>query len=319
MPDGSTVSRTSPRDRRGLVSSPEDPRGATSLRDLGPRPWLVLGGGGLKGLAHTGAWRALVEKEAKFSGIVGTSIGALVGALIAGGMSWQEMFDLALGVRRSDIVRINRRAAFINGIRQPSLFHDEPLREYIERVLPVREWAGLEPPLHINAMNLGTGRTVWMGTGANVSVSLADAVYASSALPVFYPPAEVDGLYLVDGGAAHPLPLARAAELGATGIVAVDVGSGEDEDVRDVVEQGMLAIHQRVFSDMAGRLRRVTIEEWNGPPLVLVRPRLDGYGTFDFDSAEYFVEEGHRATLAALRRGARTRATVEPVDEGAGR
>lgn len=276
------------------------------LEALGDRPWVVLGGGGLKGLAHVGAWQALQEAGLPVAGIVGCSIGGLVGALIAAGMSWKELVPLAFDLKRTDIVRINRRAAWINGIKQESLFHDEPLREYIHRVLPVEDWDDLEIPLQVNAVNLATGATEWMGTGADTSVSLPDALYATSALPVFYPPARVQGRILVDGGADHSLPLERAGELGATGIVGLDVGSAGGADAWRVVSKGMLAIHHRAVSVMTWRRRQELIESWDGPPLLLVRPRLDGFDTFEFEQTKYFLEEGYRAARSALMEGVAT-------------
>ena len=68
------------------------------LEDLCDTPWVVLGGGGLKGLAHVGAWRALTEARVRPAGIIGTSIGALVGALAASGMGWQDMQEHALAL-----------------------------------------------------------------------------------------------------------------------------------------------------------------------------------------------------------------------------
>jgi hypothetical protein len=61
-----------------------------------------------------------------------------------------------------------------------------------------------------------------------------------------------------------------------------------------------VAIHQRVFSMMAHARKRAVLDAWSGPPLLYVRPRLDGYSTFDFGSTEYFIEEGYRATREAL-------------------
>jgi NTE family protein len=292
---------------------PEDPEGSVTrgharwdagpLEGLGSAAWLVLGGGGLKGLSHVGAWQAMEEARVRFAGIVGTSIGALVGACVAGGMGWSELVPLAFALRKEDIVRFNRRAIWINGIRQESLSLGEPLRSYIERVLPVHAWADLHVPLQINAVNLETGHTEWFGTGSNTNVSLVDAIYASAALPVFYPPARIgDGVY-VDGGAEHTLPLHRASELGASGIVAVDVGAGEKSHPHRVLAQGMLAIHQRVFSMMSWRRRSDLIAHWHGPPLLFVRPRLDGFQTFEFNAVQYFLEEGYRSARAALLRG----------------
>jgi NTE family protein len=273
------------------------------LEALGGRIWLVLGGGGLRGLAHVGVWQALEEADVRVEGIVGTSIGALVGALIASGMAYRDLVRLAFALRKVDIVRINRRALLFNGIRQPSLLQEEPLRRYLERVLPVGRWSDLALPFQVNAVDLESGDTVWYGTGADESVSLADALYASMALPVFYPPAEIGGRLMVDGGAEWALPLHRAGELGATGIVGVDVGSGQRNPTHAVLAGGMLAIHQRIFSLMSWRKRTDLVEHWQSPPLLFVRPRMEGFGTFDFEAVGYFLEEGYRAARAALVKG----------------
>lgn len=273
------------------------------LDALGDRPWLVLGGGGLKGLAHVGAHQALAEAGVSPVGVVGTSIGALVGACFAAGMGWKELAPLAFALRRGDIARINRRVLLINGIRQESLLLAEPLRAYIRAVLPVRRWDELRIPFQVNAVDLETGDTVWFGQGADTSVSLEDALYASAALPVFYPPMEAGGRILVDGGVEFTLGLGRAAELGATGLVAVDVGSGKRSHPQRVREQGLIALHQRVFSIMSWRKRADLVAHWTHPPLLYVRPRLDGFGTFDFHRTRYFLEEGYRATRAALMEG----------------
>ena len=280
----------------------EGPEGTPVERvgSMGKRVWLVLGGGGLKGLAHIGVWRALSEAGVKVQGVVGTSIGALVGALIASGTTWQEMHEFARDLRKEDIVRINRRALLFNGIRQVSIFRGDTLREYFQRILPGGGWDDLGIPLHVNAVDLQCGKTEWFGPGARMDVSLLDAVYASAALPVFYPPAELPGGVYVDGGAEHPLALARAAKEGATGIVGVDVGSGEEGEPEKILRKGMLAVHQRIFSIMTWRRRRDLLAQWDGPPVLYVRPHLDGFETFDFQNIEYFVEEGHRAMVEAL-------------------
>lgn len=278
------------------------------LDALGDRVWLVLGGGGLKGLSHVGAWQALEEAGVRVAGIVGCSIGALVGALVAGGLGWRELVPMAFALEKKDIVRINRRAVWVNGIRQEALFQGEPLREYIDRALPVKEWAKLDLPLQINAVDLETGLTEWFGLGGSGengggTVPLAGAVYASTALPVFYPPAVLNGSVYVDGGAEHSLPLHRAAEMGATGIIGVDVGSGKRSHPHELLAEGMLAIHQRVFSIMSWRKRTDMVARWTDPPLLFVRPRLKGYRIFDFGEVQYFLEEGYRAMRATLMEG----------------
>jgi NTE family protein len=264
------------------------------------RPWLVLGGGGLKGLAHVGAWRALVEAEVRPAGIVGTSIGALIGTLLGSGMSADELETLALKLDRTDITRVNRRAVWVNGIRQLSVFRGDVLKDYIDRLLPVRGWDALQLPVVVNAVDLADGSTEWFGPGARVDVPMADAVYASAALPVLFPPLEIGGRVFVDGGTAQPLALDRATAAGATRIIGIDVGSGENGDVTAILDEGMISVHQRVFSIMTWRRRQDLLRQWQGPPLLYVRPRLDGFGTFDFDSIEYFLAEGYRAMRESL-------------------
>ena len=83
-------------------------------------------------------------------------------------------------------------------------------------------------------------------------------------------------------------------------MVGVDVGSGEEGEPERILERGMLAVHQRIFSIMTWRRRRDLLAQWDGPPVLYVRPRLEGYETFDFENIEYFVEEGYRAMMEAL-------------------
>ncbi len=261
---------------------------------------LVLGGGGIKGLAHIGAWRAIVEGGIEVSEIVGTSIGALVGACLAAGEGWEELASKALSLEKKDIVSMNGRSLLINGIRQASVFRDEAFRAYIDRVVPERWFSRLALPLSMNAVDLDTGRMEWFGWDGRRDVPIPDAVYASSALPLFFPPAEIDGVHYVDGGVGDSLPITRAAERGADLVIAVDVSAGERKDALDTLSKGMVAIHHRVYDIMAHAQRQARLAAWDGPALVHVRPRLDGFSTFDFDRTEYFIEEGYRATRRAL-------------------
>ena len=263
------------------------------------RTILVLGGGGVKGLTHVGAWRAMLEMGVRVDEIIGTSIGGLVGALVAAGMGVDELSARAAALKRSDIVALNRWAVLLNGIRQPSVFHDLPLRAFIDEVLPVRTFDELTIPLGLNVTDLGSGRQVWFGAGGR-DVALAEAIYATCALPVFYPPASIDGGLYVDGGVVDTFPLARAAERGADRIIAIDAGANGFGDATAVVEEGLVAVHHRVYQIMARQREDLELRGWDGPPLTFIRPRLEGYGTFDFAHTGYFLEEGYRAACEAL-------------------
>lgn len=261
---------------------------------------LVLGGGGVKGLSHIGALRALAEADVQVDEIVGTSIGSLVGACIAGGASFELLEELARTLKRQDIVTLNRWAFALNGISEPSVFRASAFRKYLKDVLPAAAFAELALPFSTNAVQLETGRMEWFGTGGRLDVPLPDAVYASCALPLFYPPAEIDGELYVDGGVLDPLPVRRAAERGATRIIAVDASSGAVKDSKDVVSKGLVAIHHRVFDIMANARKQAILETWTGPDLVYVRPGLDEMSTFDFENTGFFIDEGYRAMKEAL-------------------
>src|SRR5580765_829591 len=89
---------------------------------------LVLGGGGLKGFAHIGVFRALQEMGIVPTVVAGTSIGALIGAAYARGMEVSEMADRARALKRRDLFRLNRMGMLLERQHSPAIYLDEPLR-----------------------------------------------------------------------------------------------------------------------------------------------------------------------------------------------
>ena len=272
------------------------------------REWtvLVLSGGGLRGLAHVGAWRALIELGIRPDAIVGTSIGGLVGAAAAAGADWDAVERAARSVVRKEIAALDRRVLLLKGVHRPALFRGEVLRRYVEELLPARGFEELAIPFQVNAVNFGTGEMKWFGTRleeeeVDSTVGLVDAITASCSVPTFYPPVKIGDAYYVDGGVLDTFALRRAAELGATRIIAVDATrDGTGEDPEGTIKEGMLAINERVFGIVAGARRRSLLEEWSDPPLTLIRPAASAIQGFDFGFNDYLVDEGYRATHEAL-------------------
>lgn len=264
------------------------------------RTVLVLSGGGVRGMAHAGAWRAVREAGIEVSAIVGTSIGALVASCLAAGDTYETLRQKALAFRKQDIAVLNRWVVLLNGIRQPSVFRGDTIQAYVDAVVPALSFAELSLPVAINAVDLGSGEQVWFGAGGRSDVPLKEAVKASCALPVFYPPYAVGGGQFVDGGILDPLPLEHAASLGAERIIAIDVAGGGVRDADEIVAGGLVAIHHRITEVMGHPRKLRLLETWAGPPLQYIRPQLDAYPTFDFEHTEEFLAEGYRATAAAL-------------------
>lgn len=265
-----------------------------------PRTVLVLGGGGMKGTAHVGAWKALEEAGVRPDAIVGCSIGSLIGAAIAGGMGWRELAEMARGLTKDDIVSINRRAVWMGGVREEAVFRGDHYRGWIDRTLPLRAFSDARIPLRLNAVSLVTCSEVWFGTGMREDVDPVDAVYASCAIPIYFPPARIGDDVLVDGGILDVLPIRQAFEWGAERVIAVDVGAEIQPPAADYFDRGMIAIHERVLTmNTCGQRARI-LAEADGRPVTYIRPRIGHLGSWDFHRTQYFLEEGYRAAREAL-------------------
>jgi NTE family protein len=265
---------------------------------VGPRIAVVLGGGGLKGFAHIGVLRALDERGIVASVYAGTSIGALIAAAAAGRMPNDEMARRATGLRRRDLFRINHFGMLMERMRSPAIYLEEPLRELVRMVVPPAKFDQLPHRLLVNTVDAERGTQVVWGLPGLEHASVQDAVYASCALPGLFPPGRVAGRICFDGGVVDNLP-ANIASVGMDLVVAVDVGTADRAPTQDVHSQGFAAVYVRAATIMMYSLQQWPLDHWNGPPMVLIRPKLSGR-RFDFGNAEAHIETGYRAAMKAL-------------------
>jgi len=265
------------------------------------RTILVLGGGGMKGIAHIGVWKALQEHGIVPDAIIGTSIGSLIGALLAGGMGWRQQTEIALALKRQDIVSVNRRAMWLGGVREPAVFEGSHFRSYIRKILPAQHFSELAIPFRLNAVSLVTGEEVWFGSDRRDDVPVAEAVYASCALPMYFEPARIGGDVLVDGGILDVFAVRQALQWGAERVIGVDVGSDFLPPAAGYFEQGMIAIHDRVLNLKLQEQRARSLESVRNAPLLYIRPKIGHLHSFDFDRTQFFLEEGYRAAKEAIR------------------
>lgn len=255
-------------------------------------------------MAHIGVWKALEERGVRPDGIIGTSIGALIGACLAGGMGWRDLAEIARTLVKEDIVAINRRAVWLGGVRESAVFEGEHFLSYIRETLPVKTFAELKHPLRINTVSLVTGEEVWFGDGERQDIPLADAVYASCALPIYFPPKYIEGDVLVDGGVLNVLPIGTAADWDAERVIAVDVGSDLLPPAEGYFDRGMIAIHDRVLNLNLQEQRKACLAKWDVTPgeasLIYIRPKIGHLHSFDFDRTQFFLEEGYVAAREAI-------------------
>ena len=286
---------------------------------------LVLSGGGAKALAHAGAFRALEQAELVPSHIIATSMGAVVGAALGAGMPFDQVRRRAMGIRRKDVAPFDP-LVLIMGLFARSLFPASALRRAIARIVPKTRFEYLQIPLTVTATDLDSGELVLLGgpdrRGTDMDrpgrdIELSDALYASCALPLYFPPLEADGRRLGDGGLRAVLPLAPALSLepNADLFVAVHVGPGFDERPMTNGDEPqppdapvpariprVIRTHGEAMRIMMAEQAEHAVADWpkDAPRLVYVRAVAEREATFAVDRVQEYVEMGYQATKKAL-------------------
>ena len=260
---------------------------------------LVLGGGGLKGFAHIGVLRAMEERGIVPTLLAGTSIGALIAAAAAGGTGLTTMEERAIALRRRDVFRLNRMGMIRERQRAVSIYLEEPLRELCNAVVPATSFEQLATPVLVNTVDLEQAAQVVWGLPGLRDVPVPDAVYASCALPGFFPPGAVADRVCADGGVIDNLPVTVAAH-GMDAVIAVDVGSAEIIRREDVLAHGFGSIYMRAASSMMHALQLVPLTHWAGPPMILIRPKVSHIGWFSFTHTSELIAAGYEAAGEAL-------------------
>jgi len=261
---------------------------------------LVLGGGGLKGFAHIGVLRALAERSIVPDIYAGTSIGALISAAHISGTSIEELTARAEALRKRDLFRINHMGMLLERMRSPSIYLEEPLRALVGDAVPDVTFAELPKRLLVNTVDLDRGARVVWGLPGLEEVSVRDAIYASCALPGFFPPGRVAERMCIDGGVVDNLPVSVASNF-ADLVIAVDVGSS-DQSRADAASSGFAGTYMRAATMMMHALQQFPLQHWHGPPMVLIRPRVDDANWLSFSDTAANIAEGYRSATRALER-----------------
>ncbi|MFZ0042838.1 MAG: patatin-like phospholipase family protein [Solirubrobacteraceae bacterium] len=190
----------------------------------GPREIaFVLGGGGILGAHEVGMLSALADSSIVPDVILGTSVGAINGALFAADPTVTGVANLSRLWRETKVSALSasgllRRAATLarSGTHVQSL---EEARERLIQALPVERVEELQIPFQCAAASIERAAEHWFDTGV-----LADVLLASSAVPGVLPPVEIGEEHFIDGGIVNSIPVARAVALGARSIYVLQVG-----------------------------------------------------------------------------------------------
>jgi NTE family protein len=242
---------------------------------------LALGGGGARGIVHIAVLEALDEMGQKPAAIAGASIGALIGAAYAAGMSGRDIrrFVVNLAHDPTKIFRrlFTTRAGTVSnllsmGLGSAALVDAEKFcAQFLPRRVPV-DFADLVIPLTVMATDLHRRQPAVLSSGL-----LRPALAASIALPTVMRPVVIDERVLIDGGAMNPLPFDQLAG-SADVVIAVDISGEPAEHRRDIPNP--LECMLTTIMVMGSAITAEKIK--HGPPDLIVRPRVGAFRALDF-------------------------------------
>lgn len=252
-----------------------------------PRIGVALGGGSARGLTHIPFIEAMDEMGIKPDVIAGTSIGGLIGAGWANGMTGAELRDhshAVLGTMRLIAGKLwTTQVRGISGIFQNGLSVQLDARKVVDAFVPEgfpTEFEALKIPLRVVATDFQSWHQVVYSTG-----SIRDALGGSIAIPTLFKPVAFDGHLLVDGGVVNPLPLDQAA-LDSDILIGIDV-NGDPSVAVNRNEPKPLDVWFGSAQIMMHSLIAHMIAAY--PPDIFVRPQISMFGAHEFWRAKEII------------------------------
>jgi NTE family protein len=244
---------------------------------------LVLGGGVARGIAHIGVLKVIEKYQIPIECIVGTSSGAMVGAVYAAGLEVGLIEELSLRISWGRIFKL----AFF----RPGFISGEGIRELMIKYIGEKKFADLKIPLAVVATEIKSGEPVVISRG-----EVAKAVAASTAFPGVFAPEEYDHQTVVDGGLSLNLPVELPKQLGANYVVAVDVVPARPihyvpRDAFQVFGRSLDLVLHKISAEQRGKAN------------ILIEPQIDeDIWQLDIHKAKKLIASGEKAALQALRR-----------------
>jgi len=245
-----------------------------------PKIGIALGGGFARGLAHIGVLKVLEEEGIPIDFIAGTSVGALIGAAYASGISIKELEEVASLVRFKDFSRWT--------FSRFGLFSNDKMTVFLRKILRCKTFEELKIPLAIAATDIITGEAAIFTKG-----DLVDPVRASCAYPGMFQPVKIDGRLLVDGLLAHSVPAMPLRDMGAERVISVSLSAhwvkpGGPRHVFDVIGQCFSIAQERMCGP------------WKAASDIILEPEVGEFAYDDFVRAPDLIRCGEAAARAAM-------------------
>lgn len=239
---------------------------------------LALSAGGARGFAHIGVIKVLERYQIPVTGIAGTSMGGLIGALYCTGFTGLMMEELVRGIRRSHWIDFS--------LSKMGLVRGKKLEGLLSLLTRGRRFEDCRPPLQVVAVDIERGQEVLIRTG-----SVAEGVRATISIPGIFSPVRRDGRILVDGGILNRVPVDVARSVPNSVVVAVDVGVEISPSVHSVFD-----VLFQTFDIMAQELRRYQTVEAD----VVIEPNLSRSRDTVFSHVDECIRAGEEACIRKL-------------------
>lgn len=266
---------------------------------------LVLSGGGAKGMAHIGVWRALQERNVPVDAVAGVSFGALMAWGVALDYTADELHDVT--IKRL----VEAKGVFDATLPLVALLRGKGVAAQLSEINGERTFEQLWRPLLVSSADLASGTLVDHTTGP-----VWRGVRASMSIPGVFPPIKMGEKLLVDGAVRDNLPIrsTRAHHPGPMKVIAVDVGSHDTIEPGFAPEDGAISgWHQlrakarrrnkKQAPGIGGVLMRVMDLSGagsGGEAETMIVPDLAGYGPGDFKKMDALEQLGYDAAIAAI-------------------
>lgn len=240
---------------------------------------LAFGGGGARGFALIGAVRAFEEENIKFDYISGTSIGSIIGAMLAGGITSEQMQDVATKIRVKDV-----RKSMVPFMPSST----EYVENIIIKMLGDIDVSDLKTPFCAVAVDMVSGNEVDITKG-----KLCKALAGSCAVPTVFNAVQFEDKLLFDGGLQNTIPADVLRKFGCDAVVAIDINStrGNGTESKKYLDLLMASIRVMMKSNaIKGYLNSD----------IMIKPDLKRFSASKTTGMLEMIEEGYKATKAMM-------------------
>lgn len=240
---------------------------------------LCLSGGGTRGFAHLGAFKAFEEYGIKFDAVAGASAGSLFGALYASGLKSDQIYEMSKQVKQSDFIKQKF------GILPSSM---DTLAETLDKVLPIKRVENLKIPFYAVAVDLKTGKQVVFKTG-----KLNSVITGSCAIPGVFLPVKYRDMMLIDGGVRNNVPADVLFKNGCDFVITIDCNStrGGGTDSNRLWTQFVTSIGIMMVNNSKQGLM------WSD---LVIAPDMAKFNSLKLKNKDEMIKAGYDAVVKAI-------------------